>query len=253
MQTCRRHPNAGRFITTCPGCAQELHDTEARNRAQTAARTALASIGTPHAEILTVHATPTTLIVATRQPDSLTCEFAVDVFRLPTPAESDPDLGEDFRFTAGQWHLDWQAGDHTADALPHLVTEARQHLTSTCRITHDTPTVYSPAPAARPTPVPAPVVRLLDLPGAPELPATQADADKAATAASNAFWDHAENCQACLDAQDTTRGGTHCRTGYPLAQAAETTGTIAVDFADLDRWYRHGGRERHNASDWIAA
>lgn len=32
LQTCRRHPSAGRFLATCSGCAQELHDIEQRNR-----------------------------------------------------------------------------------------------------------------------------------------------------------------------------------------------------------------------------
>lgn len=27
-QTCRRHPAAGRFLATCSGCAQELHDIQ---------------------------------------------------------------------------------------------------------------------------------------------------------------------------------------------------------------------------------
>lgn len=34
MQTCRRHPNAGRFLATCSGCAQELYDMEQANRAK---------------------------------------------------------------------------------------------------------------------------------------------------------------------------------------------------------------------------
>lgn len=34
LQTCRRHPNAGRFMATCSGCAQELHDIEQANRAR---------------------------------------------------------------------------------------------------------------------------------------------------------------------------------------------------------------------------
>lgn len=32
LQTCRRHPAAGRFMATCSGCAQELHDIQERNR-----------------------------------------------------------------------------------------------------------------------------------------------------------------------------------------------------------------------------
>lgn len=34
LQTCRRHPNAGRFLATCSGCAQELYDIEQANRAR---------------------------------------------------------------------------------------------------------------------------------------------------------------------------------------------------------------------------
>ncbi|MFE7780349.1 hypothetical protein [Streptomyces nigrescens] len=251
MQTCRRHPEAGRFMATCPGCARDLHDIDARNRAEAAACTALASIGTLDAEILIAHATATTLIVATRQSSSLAYEFAVDVFRLPTEAESDPELGEDFRLTANQWHLDWQAADHSADALPSLVAEAHRHLVATGRIRNDTATVHIPEPSMqalqnRP-------VRLLDLPGAPELPDSQADAHRAAAAASDAFWGHAENCEACFDAGNSVRGIRHCRTGAPLAGRAQVTATVARDFADLDYWYRRGGRERYNAGDWIAA
>ncbi|PPS89598.1 hypothetical protein [Streptomyces sp. MH60] len=128
MMTCRRHPTAGRFMRTCPGCAQELYDIEARNRAHAAARTALTLIGTPHAEITDVHATDTTLIVASRQPGEHYA-YAVDVFRLPTPAETDPDLTDDYRLTPGQWLLDWQAGDHDPATIPDMITAARRHLT----------------------------------------------------------------------------------------------------------------------------
>lgn len=34
LQTCKRHPNAGRFMATCSGCAQELYDIEQANRAR---------------------------------------------------------------------------------------------------------------------------------------------------------------------------------------------------------------------------
>lgn len=36
LQTCRRHPGL-RFAMSCAGCAQDLYDTEAANRAQAAA------------------------------------------------------------------------------------------------------------------------------------------------------------------------------------------------------------------------
>jgi hypothetical protein len=34
LQTCRRHPSAGRFLVTCSGCTQELYDIEQANRAR---------------------------------------------------------------------------------------------------------------------------------------------------------------------------------------------------------------------------
>jgi hypothetical protein len=33
LQTCRRHPHAGPFMATCSGCAQDLYDIAAANRA----------------------------------------------------------------------------------------------------------------------------------------------------------------------------------------------------------------------------
>jgi hypothetical protein len=34
LQTCSRHPEAGHFMATCSGCAQELYDIEQANRAR---------------------------------------------------------------------------------------------------------------------------------------------------------------------------------------------------------------------------
>ncbi|MFF9002623.1 hypothetical protein ACF1GW_35630 [Streptomyces achromogenes] len=252
MQTCRRHPEAGPFARSCPGCARELYDIEARNRAEAEARRALTLHGTPTAEILAVEATPTTLIVATRQPASLAYEYAVDAFRLPTATESDPELGEDYRFTPGAWHLDWQAGEHSADTVPQMMVDARQHLITTGRTADDATVVRSPAPAA--TRAAAQEIRLTELPTMPVLPATQGAATRAAETATNTFWDHAEDCEDCLNAEGTrVRDAHHCRTGVPLAQRMTTAATIANDFAALDHWYRRGGRERHNATDYIAS
>lgn len=125
-QTCRRHPKAGRFLRTCSGCAQELYDIEARNRAEAEARKALALVGTPDALILSAEVVGTALIVVTR-PASLACEYAVDVFRLPTAAETDPDLSDDYRRPAGQWILDWQAWDD-ADTTNQMTAEARTYV-----------------------------------------------------------------------------------------------------------------------------
>lgn len=252
MQTCRRHPNAGPFVRTCPGCARKLYDIETANRAHAEGRRALTLVGAPTAEILAVEATPTTLIVATRQPTSLAYEYAVDAFRLPTAAESDPDEGDDWRFAPDAWHLDWQAGEHSADMLPQMIADARHHLLATGRITHDTPTTHYPAPAA--SRHPEPKIRLVELPTAPVLPTTQTEADHARTEATNVFWDHAENCEQCLNAEDaTTATHAHCQIGTTLAQQASEMALVATEFTALDAWYRRGGREAHNASDYVAS
>lgn len=130
-QTCRRHPEAGPFLAECYGCKRELFDIQARNEAEAAqrstARQALALIGTPNAEILTTVATDTTLIVATRQPNAY-LEYGVDVFRLPTAEETDPELADDYRLNPGQWLLVWQAGDHDRTDVDGMVDDARAFL-----------------------------------------------------------------------------------------------------------------------------
>ncbi|WP_432185439.1 hypothetical protein [Streptomyces tendae] len=131
-QTCRRHPQAGPFLAECYGCKRELFDIQARNEAEAArrktARAALTLIGTPAAEILTADVTDTTLIVATRQPGAY-FEYAVDVFRLPTAEETDPELADDYRLNAGQWLLIWQAGNHDRSAVTDMVRDAHAFLT----------------------------------------------------------------------------------------------------------------------------
>jgi len=129
MQTCRRHPFAGRFLATCPGCAQELYDIAERNRAVATARKAITSIGAPaDAEILDATWVRGALVVATRQPSSIAFEYAVDSFRLPTTDEVDPD--QDEPRTPGAWILVDQYGDHSADAIPGMVADATAYLRS---------------------------------------------------------------------------------------------------------------------------
>lgn len=238
MQTCRLHPTAGHFMATCPGCARDLYNTQARNRAEAQARQALTLIGMTDARILTVQATETTLIVATRTPASLSGEYAVDVFRLPTPAETDPELADAYRLTPGQWILIWQAGD-SIDTTPDMVAAARAHLTHTGL-------ALPPLPTERPVPAEQPI-RVASLPTMPVLPATRTAANRSAAEASDAFWDHAENCDPCFD-----KATDYCTTGARLNRRAADTATIAADFANLDHWYRRGGRENQLANDWIA-
>lgn len=125
-QTCKRHPNAGRFLAECSGCKQELYDIAERNRAIATAPKALAGIGAPtNAEIIDATWVREALIVTTRQPSSA-FEFAVDAFRLPTPDETDPDQTEPR--TPGEWILIDQYGDHSADAVSGMVAEASAYV-----------------------------------------------------------------------------------------------------------------------------
>lgn len=127
LQTCRRHPNAGPFLATCPGCAQELYDIQERNRALNAATKALTAIGAPaDIEILDAAWVRGALVVATRQPSSIAFEFTVDAFRLPTPNELDPDQVEPC--APGEWILVDQYGDYNADAVPGMVEDATAYL-----------------------------------------------------------------------------------------------------------------------------
>lgn len=127
LQTCKRHPNAGRFLATCPSCAQELYDIEQRNRALAAAPRALAVLGAPaDVEILDATWVRGALIVATRQPSSSAFEFAVDSFRLPSADELDPD--QDEPRAPGEWILVDQYGAHGADEIPGIVADATAYL-----------------------------------------------------------------------------------------------------------------------------
>lgn len=102
---------------------------EQANRAQAVAHTALTVIGTsPNARILSATQTGTTLIVATEQPDGY-FPYAVDVFRLPTEDETDPDQVDPL--TPGQWLLIDQYGDHSANDVSRMVENAREFLRST--------------------------------------------------------------------------------------------------------------------------
>lgn len=130
-QTCRRHPKAGRFLRTCSGCAQELHDLQygkpAVDPTREAARTALASIGTPAgAYILSAIRHGDALIVATDQPPSANFAYAVDVFRLPTAPETDPDQVDPR--APGEWVLVEQHGDHARTDVDRMIADSIAYL-----------------------------------------------------------------------------------------------------------------------------
>lgn len=126
FQTCRRHPQAGRFLATCSGCTQELYDIEQRNRARAAASVALAVIGTA-ADVRVIDAVwvGEGLLVVTERP-AAHFRYAVDAFRLPTPAEYDPEQVDPH--PQGEWLLVDQYGDHAADAVPGMVATATAYL-----------------------------------------------------------------------------------------------------------------------------
>jgi hypothetical protein len=130
FQTCSRHPQAGRFLAECYGCKRDLFDLQARNEAnavqEKAARTALAAIDTDSAAvILSVTHIGTALVVAAEQPSG-NFRYTVDTFRLPTGAETDPELVDPR--TPGGWVLIDQYGDHGPDDVPRMVQDAVAYL-----------------------------------------------------------------------------------------------------------------------------
>lgn len=126
LQTCRRHPEAGRFMRTCFRCARELYDIGQANRARTAAQDALATYGVaPDARILSAAFVGDALIVATAQPGAY-FKYGVDTFRLPTASETDPDQTDPR--TPGEWVLVDSAGAHTEADVPRLVRETTDYL-----------------------------------------------------------------------------------------------------------------------------
>jgi len=121
FQTCRRHPEADRFLATCSGCARELYDTEVANRTTAAARKALAMIGTPttariiSAQFVGTGVTGPALVVVTEQPGS-EFPYAVDAFRPATPDETDPERTDPR--PAGSMVLLDQIGGYSEDDIP---------------------------------------------------------------------------------------------------------------------------------------
>lgn len=117
-QTCSRHPKAGRFLATCPACAQELYNTQQANQAKrAAARAVLTAAGySPTAAILSITVINDAMVIAHQNgvPTPFAAVYAVDTFRLPTLAELDPD--QDDPRASGQWVLiDQSASDDGAD------------------------------------------------------------------------------------------------------------------------------------------
>lgn len=122
LQTCHRHPEAGRFMAECFGCKRELFDIEQRNRLEADARAAISAYGTDprSARILRIERIGTALIVATEQPGAYHA-YAVDTFRRPTEAETDPRKPTD-------WVLIDSAGSHGHERVGVMVAEATAYL-----------------------------------------------------------------------------------------------------------------------------
>ncbi|MDJ1137942.1 hypothetical protein [Streptomyces iconiensis] len=150
MQSCRRHPAAGRFMRTCSGCATELYNLEQANAVRRQAREALAAWGMAGAErtVLSAARVGDVLVVATHAPESRAAEFAVDVFRQPTADELDAASNDISLRNPGEWVLIDQAGDDDAAAVPGMLRDADDRHAPT----GEGVTVYPPPVDSRPTP-----------------------------------------------------------------------------------------------------
>jgi hypothetical protein len=113
MTTQHNHaPRFGRKFDGCPRCDELKAD----------ARRALAGIGTPAgARILRVVRTDDVLTVVTEQPAGY-FPYCVDSFRLPTPAETDPEQVDPC--PQGRWILADQLGDHAEDQVERMIEQA---------------------------------------------------------------------------------------------------------------------------------
>lgn len=102
--------------------------TELTLPAFAAAHAAITTIGsTPGTRIIAAHRIGTAIVVAQHN-EAWDYPYAVDTFRLPTDAETDPELADWARVTPGQWMLVEQAAALGEDELPRLTNEAIDYL-----------------------------------------------------------------------------------------------------------------------------
>ncbi|MFH8926365.1 hypothetical protein ACH4D4_04850 [Streptomyces pristinaespiralis] len=89
---------------------------------------AINTIGTtPGTRILATHRIGTAIVVAQHN-DAWDYPYAVDSFRLPTDAETDPELADWARVTPNQWLLVEQAGALSEDDVTQMLDEAVAYL-----------------------------------------------------------------------------------------------------------------------------
>jgi hypothetical protein len=126
LQTCRRHPRTGRFLATCSGCTQELHDMQTRNQTMALATRVLATLpGYSTTEITDAKRTRTGhLIIASEDTDPRRALYAIDVFRPATNAETNPDQTDPRQ--PGSWVLvdQWETDDETEHAAQTAAARA---------------------------------------------------------------------------------------------------------------------------------
>ncbi|MCX4993434.1 hypothetical protein [Streptomyces sp. NBC_00568] len=131
-------PFVGPFLRECYGCKRDLFDLQARNEAEAARlAAALATIGIGQsARIVSTVQLGTTLIVNAEQPDAY-FRYTVDVFRLPTLDEIDPEQADPR--TPGEWILIDPLGDHAPEAVDRMIRDAIGRLDE-LGLTADVPT-----------------------------------------------------------------------------------------------------------------
>ncbi|MFF7022997.1 hypothetical protein ACFY97_18590 [Streptomyces klenkii] len=178
FQTCHRHPSAGRFRAACPGCKQELFDLQAANEARAAAEKTAR-------EALILSGTPADFRILSVITTDTTLIVATEQPDGPHPYAVDS-----FRLATIE------------ETDPELIDYLRRQPGEWVLV--ESAGSYGPEFIDRMIGEAKDYLIELGL-----LPAPIVHSDD--------FWDHAEDCWPCLNAEDSTVvGGSHCPAGAAL-------------------------------------
>ena len=206
LQTCRRHPEAGRFMRTCSGCARALFDTITANEAAAMAPAPTVDRRTRHAVDAALATSPArrAAIIAHAE------RYLAQTDRLTLPAGCSEPIANDLRNRLDAYRM--HGGAALIRYLGLSITPDDPALPGILRA------VYTTATGLR-------GIGWLFL------------AAMLVHAAENAYWDHAEDCEDCFCA--ATGETWWCTLGLDLWHA--WMDAFGVSAADRFRAWRGNG------------